>query len=363
MNRWRALNPSLRGALVMVMVGMLVVAGGWWFDSRNRAEAGPIDVAAELHGDQRAHVNFELPNGSVQVSIDAGETTADDEVRAPRGGRLVHASWKGQRPIPNATATAPAANSDSSIKLRLRVGGDKFTLDDNLDLQREEPNAATDQSALFAVSTPNRHLVVEVEFAGESQSVDVATGERTLGAFAPYYRQDLGARIGLHMGSAPIRQRSHDLLWTSTWKVGLYRVPYLEGHGWAKPGREWVTLTDSTLSVGRVYSDNKNQLRYQAKFIEPARVSVAVDGGREVRTPKAVAEPVAFSDAGLSITSGAYDVARGRALVFRLAAPARIQAESYGSGAEEDRGEFRPGTVTVAATAHAPAVLEPGADR
>ncbi|WP_018155540.1 hypothetical protein [Demetria terragena] len=357
MNRWRALNPSLRGVLVMVMVGVVVITAGWWFDSRHRADAGPVETTAELIGDQSAGATFKVPSGSVSVSWSLGQATSDDEVRAPRGGRLAQVSWSGRATEP--LVSEPLAATDQPVRLRMRIGEKTYALDDDVTLQLRSEGRPTDRKAMVAMPTPEAHVALEAEFAGKTQSLDLDTGKRRLGAFAALYRDVLPlSTVGKNLPET--RGRGNGLVWDTRWAPFIERRPYLESQGWAKPGREWVVVSASRLKISWVHSERKTggPVTYDSTFKEPVGAALTVEAGGATHAPKAaIAARPSFDDA-LSLGSAVFDVPRGEALSFRLSAAMTVRAERLMT-----RAPSEVTTVMVVHTARQLAVFEPGADR
>ncbi|WP_018155542.1 hypothetical protein [Demetria terragena] len=356
MSRWRALVRPLRGVLVTLVVGLLVVAGGWWFDARHRADAGRVTTTEKLVSEQRGSATFAVPHGSVTVDIEAGRTTGDDKVRAPRDGRLVQASWRALRAGPNVEV-----DTDRPVELRLRIDGERYELEDDVELQPVDQQEQPDLMALLAVPTLDRHVVVEVEFAGRTQSVDIATGEQRLGAFAPLYRSTFRLPVNLvpPPRQAESEERSDGLKLSPSWGASIRRDPYLEGRGWAKPGREWVTLSNSTLTARASWPTTADRYTDVA-FAGPEQVSLTmVAEGKTVKVSELETEPRPIGAAvlRLPIEPNVLDVPLGSALSFRLAAKVIVQSQS------DDTGATRTTSAVVVRTASTPAVVLPGAGR
>lgn len=316
MRAWASLRPPVRGSIIVVVVAavvlVLVGAGKHWIDQAGRVDPGRLPDSAQVVGDEDT-VSFMIPGGQVSVGVETDQRTLrdDDDKRyeAPSNGRLVEASWSSESD--SETTTEPPAGLEpdklpdpkvwvKSGEQRERVTGTSEGISGNA------------HGGAFAFGTRDP-LVVEVEFAGRRQSVDVTSGRRTMGSFASLY----GARPTARGQDTLRGQRKGDIWWTSTLVVGYDRVPYLHGLGWAKKGREWLVLGRAEYSVdGFEDPDVRKDARYAVADTKPVG-SVRVDNGRQVRKPGATAHGGA-SEVEYEPRGAVFDIPRSKATSLRF---------------------------------------------
>lgn len=330
----------------MIVIGALIVGLTWAIprrdDRQHRAEPGPVETAESVLPDASLGAVFALPGARLQLRFAVGTSVSgvtSEALRAPQGGRLVQTtatlspiSSKGQ--AQGATGT--------KVRLWLRTGDERVLVTNNAG---ELPPSADQAAPVVALAASGRDLVAEVEFAGRRQSVQLASGRRHAGSFATLYRP-----VQQHEVEADDRPgRRNNVVWTSSVSTNWQRTPYLAGLGWAKKGREWLVLDDSTLRVRNVESTpgrGEDETEYLARS-DGGRGTLSVAGGKVARRGSTALTQDEF-DVEYTPKGAVLDVPKSEAVTLRLTTRTPLQAR-------EDTGARAPGSLVVSRSVPIPA--------
>ncbi|AKU16028.1 hypothetical protein [Luteipulveratus mongoliensis] len=253
-------EPSVRRTRVALLAGLAVVvlaavaALGAWSVLKDRAEAGQVirGGLTDVSGRSRPVL---LPLGQVDVTVSepvesVPEGASVDAPRAPWGGSFVGVSWEtgymGGFPT---WATVPLGMAPVQPHVHLVVGGHRYPVPGASGgdiVGRRKETIHGEGKAWIAVDGEPKQPVIEIEYDGVTQRVDIATGRRESGRAAPLYSLD---RQGAHFRTCPAPRISGlgGVLSVDA-KCGVatpLRLPYVSGLGWAKPGREWAVINAS----------------------------------------------------------------------------------------------------------------------
>lgn len=246
---WRRRSVRLwAGLLAVAVVATGVVVHHQQTKDRLAAGASRTGEYSMSDGYRSAGIDFTVPNAQVRVSIELGRKgirTHNDKlqtVRAPGGGLLAHLSW---------TSTSTAADgSDAGTRpsrLRVRSGDTAVVVDPSLSPDPASAADTDDEKEQKIVALPGKlsDVVVEVEFAGRTQAVQVIDGRREPGDFAGLYRTAvyLGGTQPVSIQQSQPTDPKSPFRWSGSASAGrALRLPYVEGLGWAPVGREWVLV-------------------------------------------------------------------------------------------------------------------------
>jgi hypothetical protein len=150
-----------------------------------------------------------------------------------------------------AAAPAPSPGSGTEVTVAVADGARSYAV----------RGGATGLTAgTLAIVLPARAApVLRVTDAGRTQSLDLTTGRRGKDAVAGYYpvrrgewETDSSATVGLRLYGAPVAALGPDdrLAALGLEDTPASLLPYVEGRGWAKPGRAWLVV-EAEVAYGR----------------------------------------------------------------------------------------------------------------
>lgn len=353
MKTWGTLGPPVRGSIVMIvstaLVLALVGASKAWMDQVFRVEPGRLPAWALVAGASR-DVTFQIPGGSVDLMVKSGQETVRDtddreRLKAPAGGRLVEVDWR--------SVGSPQDDSWLDVgemppaKVWLRSGDERALVSGVVRLPQSDD---ADEDRGIAVAFGSRKPVeVELEFAGRRQSVEVISGRRTMGSFAPLYRASTSDSRQQEGRSS---DRTRTLRWSSKLSVDDARTPYHPDLGWAKKGREWLVLERAQYSVEDVGGvGSAKEHTYVIADAKPSG-SVRATDGRVVQgggTARGAGQRAEYQPAGT-----VFEIPRGGQTALRFTLRLRLESDSTGASGR---------SFTATRTLEVPAVPEAGGDR
>lgn len=306
---WDRLSPPMRGATILVLIGVLLLAAVWGVknapESSDTAEiktvsAGVIKDEDGLTVDstETYTTSFIVPGGAIGIELDIGTTAgAYPEIHPPAGGVLVSANLTRLDDAPIAAPGAAAAGGQRGAPSRiwLRSGEFRAPL-----FSHAVPDTAEEEGRDIAVPKTDQPLVLELDLGGKRQTVDVRSGQRTTGAFSALYRPrehntaDSGAEGQYAADSSA--QRSGDLRWYAGANATYRRVPYVDDLGWAKKGREWLVLDETELQVDDIVDPQTDGKEPPFDTIRTTRTKsskggVTAAGARVARAPSTELSP------------------------------------------------------------------------
>lgn len=235
-----------------------------------------------------------LPIGTVRLSSGApldeiaarrvGED-GDGRVHAADDAAIVPLSWSFRPSL----SYRDLLTHPSEFSLSLTAGGERSDLgEQDVDPHlAKESGLLAEASYVAVVAGSGEDLEVEVTYAGETQTVEMRSGEVDPGRAAALYpdgpvtyatKDDCDARGAgdtryVDAGSGSIYCRVEPMT----------RTPYLPDLGWAEAGRVW-SVVDITVRVPRTVSWIPTGVRYRVRR-DPLVVSLG--GSEPVRAPRA----------------------------------------------------------------------------
>lgn len=342
--RWR--RRVAWAAAVVVVLGVAIAAVVIHNGRKDRLAAGATSSQKIILSGAGPSVvaPFTVPNAGLLVQASTGASgsveDSDHEVHAPRGGVLVRLVWTSTG---SGSPAAELAGSGSST-LVVRSQQTRVTVD------REIAPTTGEQQAVVALAGNAADVVLEVRFAGRSQSIDLQTGRRHPGAFASLYR-GWTPPSGPSAALSVEQDQPTDPKSAFTWNAEVppqaaSRVPYLSALGWAREGREWVTVTDVAYRLSPEAAEwRAGERRARYAVVGKPRLTVTVAG----RAPVRVLRPSGEAGGGTYV----FSVARGDAVTVRTVLSAQVRRSSGDAHAPETstlrvtRTEVRPAIATI----------------
>lgn len=307
---WDRVSPPMRGATILVLIGVLLLAAVWGVrnapENSDTAETKTVSAGVVKDEDvltvdstETYTTSFIVPGGVIGIELDIGTTAGSyPEIHPPAGGVLVSAHLKrlfeGDAPF---DVPDPASGDERGAPSRiwLRAGEFRAPL-----FEHAVPDTSEEQGRDVAVPKTEQPLVLELELGGRRQTVDVRSGKRTTGAFSALYRPrehntaETGAEGQYAVDSST--QRSGDLRWYAAANATYRRVPYLDDLGWAKKGREWLVLDEAELRVDDIVdplTDGQDPPfdTISITRTKNSRGGVTAEGARVARAPSTALSP------------------------------------------------------------------------
>lgn len=261
---------------------------------RDGGDLDPGFVADGTSGTPMVHdAEIRLPIGTVRLSTGepldriaarrVGED-GDGSLRASDDAAIVPLSWSFRPSLSYQELLA----HPTEFSLSVAAGGERSDLGE----QDVDPHSAKDSGLLSegsyvaVVAGSGEDLALEVTYAGETQSVDMSSGEVAQGRAEALYpdgpttyasKDDCDARRTqesryVDAGSGSIYCRVEPLT----------RTPYLPDLGWAEAGRVW-SVVGVTVTAPRTVSWIPTGVRYQVRR-EP--ITVSLSNSTTVRAPR-----------------------------------------------------------------------------
>lgn len=270
---WFKRRGPLAGVMTVVIAAL--VAGGVMLVHRH-SDNDRLAVGASRQGDYSmgggyfsGTYGFEVPGAKISVNLETGNrgsklddtTYKSTRIKAPRDGLLVHLDWFATSTggvatkyigAHEVTSDEPAGTYTGGhrTKLSVRSKGNPVTVDPAI---VPKPGYGSGGSAdddsnekVVAVRGALADLELVITFQGRTQSVTLVNGRRVMGDFASLYdatgsksrpvsiERDEPGDAGA--AGAVLRSNCDVLL------GGMFRTPYLDGLGWAAPGRQWILV-------------------------------------------------------------------------------------------------------------------------
>lgn len=265
---------------------LLVVGVAGYLVFHDRVSAGEVRPAGAYrltgHKTETFSATFRTPHSSqlrVQVSVGDGAEGGGDRMRAPLGGVLALVSFA----APSSTTPEVPTSADARpTALSLRSGDRAVEVDGAV-----KPTSSTDpEPTTYLVAIPGDvdDLELVSTFAGREQSVRLRTGDRELGDFAAFYRPASGQPVVSSSSTATPGLKVEEP------RAGDgIRQPYVEGLGWAAPGREWLVLTEVDYRESIVtWRSGRTMNTYHPTSAASRKVKVTGNGQPPVKTPDSI---------------------------------------------------------------------------
>ena len=238
---------AVLGGLLLLTPFLLACGGGPAHRTLAAGEVAPAAPAAWFDGTSHRVV---LPIGGLTFTVTdpvrtvpARQSAAHEDLSAGSGAELRGVQWvldpaAGQGYVPNYHLVDPEVvyGEPRPFAVRVVAGDERVELAAGVPGEAEEAGEVTGGASAPAghwVAVGEGEVSLEVEYDGLVQRVDLRAGKVEPGAAAPLY----APQPAYGVGSCRAVQE-----WLTCFRATAAAYPYLDGAGWAAPGRAWLLV-------------------------------------------------------------------------------------------------------------------------